>query len=304
MLRILLPLITAVASFAGARGIAQDPAPGKPPAARTEFVFPCDGYLSGLRGKGNFGVLITQTGSPFAGSYHLAEDVWLRGGTKVRAVADGVVRYSDFSPTWTDARGHVHWNLGNVIVIEHRLVPAEDGLEMVCSFYVHLGADRRVTTGAVVERGQIVGTIGADKSEENGRYPAHLHFGLHRGPYFQVPPSWRSELVERARTTGIELAPGRVLRGALAVVQHGEDSVLLRVGSGKEVEVLSLRVGSTAPGDKPADIMCWCKGYGERAAVDEWLRPSSWIAAHGGAAKPTSRPTSRPQQDEPGRTRR
>jgi len=37
------------------------------------------------------------------------------------AVADGIVRYSAFSPTWTDADKHVHWNLGNVIVIEHAL---------------------------------------------------------------------------------------------------------------------------------------------------------------------------------------
>jgi hypothetical protein len=38
-------------------------------------------------------------------------------------------------------------------------------------------------------------------------------------------------------------------------------------------------MGSTAPGKKPADIAVWCSGYGDRLAVDEWLRPSRWIAS-------------------------
>lgn len=110
---------------------------------RTTFVPPCDDYAKGLRGKGNFGVLVDPSqGPPFGGTYHLAEDVWLPAKTEVRAVADGLVRYSAFSPTWTDAKGTVHWNLGNVIVIEHELAPPEGDLTHVCSLYVHLGADR------------------------------------------------------------------------------------------------------------------------------------------------------------------
>src|SRR5215831_2225005 len=75
------------------------------------FELPCTGYVAGLRGAGNFGAWIAKD-SPFAGSYHLGEDVWLPVGTEVRSVADGVVRYSDWSRTWTDDHGHTHWNLG------------------------------------------------------------------------------------------------------------------------------------------------------------------------------------------------
>lgn len=256
------------------------PAGPDEPVRHAPFDLPCEGYVRGLRGKGNFGVLVTAGGSPFTGTYHLAEDVWLPAGTAVRSVADGAVRYSDFSPTWTDDRGHVHWNLGNVIVIEHPLAPAEDGLDAVCSLYVHLSADRKVKAGDVVRRGQVIGSIGADRSEENGRYPVHLHFGLHRGPYHQIPPAWKRRMMERARTTGIPLGPGRVLRGEILIEPHGETGVLVTSKDGKERVIFSLLVGSTSPGYKPKDIMAWCEGYGDKATVEEWLRPSAWIEAH------------------------
>ncbi len=46
-----------------------------------------------------------------------------------------------------------------------------------------------------------------------------------------------------------------------------------------EVSIMSLLVGSTSPGYKPVDIMHWCQGYGDKATVAEWLRPSTWIKA-------------------------
>src|SRR3989442_836308 len=87
--------------FASGAVRSQD-APAPEPAPR--FQLPCDGYVGALRGAGNFGVLIPADGSPFGGTWHLAEDVWLPAGTEVRSIAAGVVRYSDFSPSWTDAQ--------------------------------------------------------------------------------------------------------------------------------------------------------------------------------------------------------
>ena len=72
-------------------------------AAPTSFALPCETYARGLRGGGNFGVRVPSPGTPFHGTWHLGEDVWLPAGTPVRAIADGIVRYSAFSPTWTDA---------------------------------------------------------------------------------------------------------------------------------------------------------------------------------------------------------
>lgn len=259
-------------AVAAPRGMPSD---DEPPPAR--FQFPCDRYLAGLKGKGNFGTHVTDKRSPFADSWHLAEDVWLPAGTEVRAVADGVVRYSAFSPSWTDERGRVHWNLGNVIVIEHALDPPIDELEALCSFYVHLAADRRVTVGDRVARGDPVGRIGADRSEENGRYPGHLHFGLHRGPYVQIPPSLVRELTAAAASKdGLRFGP-TVLRGELELERVGETSVLVTSKLDGSNAVLSLEVGSTAPVDPPPDIMGWCKGYGDRETVSEWLRPSTFL---------------------------
>ena len=267
-----------VATLAGA-SLAQSPDAKKAGAATsTTFDWPTADYQRGLRGRGNFGVLITGKDSPFKGTHHLAEDIWLPGGTQVRSVADGVVRYSDFSPSWKDQAGKIHWNLGNVIVIEHALVPPIQDLTHVCSVYVHLAADRRVQVGDVVRKGQLIGAIGRDRSEENGLYPAHLHFGLHRGPWFQISPAWQRRLETEARTTGIIVGPGESIRGEIDVVRHDDESVLVKSKDGSKKVLLSLLVGSTAPTNKPADIMGWCSGYGDEGTVGEWLRPSRWIA--------------------------
>lgn len=263
----------------GAPGVGQEPpAPARAPPS-PEFVFPCDGYLQGLRGSGNFGVRVAARGSPFEGTWHLAEDVWLPPGTEVRAIQDGVVRYSAFSPTWTDARGGVHWNLGNVVVIEHPLGPAGGELESVCSFSVHLAADRRVAVGDRVQRGQVIGRIGADRSEENGRYPAHLHFGIHRGPYVQLWPSLERELRGAAASEAGLRIGDQILRGELDLVITGSTDLLLTATATGDKVILSLRVGSTAPTDPPPDIMGWCQGYGEKEAVAEWIRPSAFLQA-------------------------
>ncbi len=259
--------------------LAQDPAAPAPASPRSAgFDWPVANYRIGLRGQGNFGTLITRKDSPFVGSYHLAEDVWLPAGTAVRSVADGVVRYSDFSPSWKDEAGRMHWNLGNVIVIEHELNPVVDGLTHVCSVHVHLGADRKVKVGDTVRKGDVIGAIGRDTSEENGLYPAHLHFGLHKGPYVQVSPAWRRQLEAEAKTTGIVIGPDKVLRGEIEIVRQGDDSVLVKSRTDGAKMILSLLVGSTAPKDKPADIMGWCQGYGDKGTVEEWLSPSRWIA--------------------------
>ena len=247
-------------------------------ARASEFVLPCDDYRRGIRRRGNFGVLVRNGSPAFTGTYHLAEDVWLPHGTEVRSIGGGVVRYSDFSPTWTDKQGRKHWNLGNVIVIEHPVDPPDGDLKQVCSVYVHLGADRRVQVGDTVTRGQPIGHIGRDRSEENGQYPAHLHFGIHQGPYFQVSPAWKRNLVREAREAGLPTgADGTIVKGEVEITRIGEARVDIKFVDKQATCRLSLLVGSTSPGHEPADIIGWCQGYGTKDAVSEWLRPSEWI---------------------------
>lgn len=252
----------------------------------TVLALPCTDYARGLEAKrGNFGLHVQSKGSVFDGSWHLGEDVWLPAGTEVRAMADGVVRYSAFSPTWTDAKGFVHWNLGNVIVIEHAIDPpvpvvegAKETVATICSVSMHLASDRRVQVGDAVKRGDVIGRIGKDKSEENGRYPAHLHFGVHRGPYLQIAPSLDRELRERARSKdGLVLGPV-VLRGELDLAIDRTDVVITERASKKKA-YLSLLAGSTAPKDPPPDVAEWCQGYGDEKTLDEWTKPSELCRA-------------------------
>src|SRR6185369_10833140 len=115
---------------------------------------------------------------------------------------------------------------------------------------------------------------------ENGRYPAHLHFGLHRGPYFQIPPAFEREV----RTAALSKEGWRVgtvvLRGDLDLRRSGESDVIVTSRGTRESVLMSLLVGSTAPKDPPADIMGWCAGYGAKETLDEWLRPSRFLASH------------------------
>ena len=266
------------------KAVKADPAAGR----LTRFRYPCEKYRSGLKGEGNFGVLVGKGAvAPFAGTYHLAEDVWLPGGTEVRSVADGVVVYSDFSPTWTDARGVKHWNLGNVILIEHRLSPKEGEIELVCSFYVHLSKDRKVKTGDKVLKGRLLGFIGKEKSEENGYYPAHLHFGLHKGLYFQISPSRRRELIEQAAAGTLPVIEGGRavgVKGKVAEIKLvGETGVEVSFQDSEKIARLSILIGSTSPDYQPAPIVNWCSGYGDKEEVEDGLRPSTWIKARLGA---------------------
>jgi hypothetical protein len=244
---------------------------------KTVFVFPCDNYQSGMGQEGNFGILIsnqTGAGAAFSGSYHLAEDIWLKGGTPVYSVADGVVKYSDFSPTWTDKNGRIHWNLGNVIVIEHWLDSPEGELDFLCSFYAHLAHNRKVKVGDRVKRGQIIGFIGADRSEENGQYPAHLHFGLHKGPYLQIAPSYRREIEKAIENGGIDF----VKKGSSVINMEQEgESIVVYLKDANPV-VWSLLISSTKGDNKP--ISNWCQGYGNKDTLKEWLKPSEWIRNH------------------------
>jgi murein DD-endopeptidase MepM/ murein hydrolase activator NlpD len=150
----------------------------------------------------------------------------------------------------------------------------------VCSIHVHLAADRRVQVGERVTRGQLIGRIGADRSEENGRYPVHLHFGIHRGPYIQVPPALVRELCAAAASeVGLRFGDV-VLRGELELRRVGESSVLITAKADGSDALPSLLVGSTAPVDPPPDIMGWCEGYGDRETLSEWIRPSTFLREH------------------------
>ena len=102
---------------------------------------------------------------------HLGEDWNGRGGgdsdlgDPIYAMGRGVVVLSE------DVK--VGW--GNCIIIRHAYRDATGKIDMVDSLYAHL-QERKVKVNDVVERGQLVGTMGGN----NGMYAVHLHFEIRK----------------------------------------------------------------------------------------------------------------------------
>lgn len=145
----------------------------------------------------SYGVQTKADDRAFKSLAHVGDDLgWHRDHDAVLAIAAGIVRAVRFEPSW-----------GHLVIIEHALDAAAhadlanqarefagtvseaviDTAVHLCSLYGHLGPFIRVRPGHAVECGQKIGTIGRTFSRENGGYPAHLHFGLHLGPFRQHP---------------------------------------------------------------------------------------------------------------------
>jgi murein DD-endopeptidase MepM/ murein hydrolase activator NlpD len=102
---------------------------------------------------------------------HLGEDWNGKGGgnsdlgAPIYSIARGVVVISDnFGGGW-----------GNSIIVRHAYRDASGKVAMVDSQYTHLH-QRHVRVGQIVEKGQLIGTMGGN----NGMYFVHLHFELRK----------------------------------------------------------------------------------------------------------------------------
>ncbi len=102
---------------------------------------------------------------------HLGDDWNGKGGgdsdlgDPIYSTARGVVVFSE------DVR--VGW--GNCVIVRHAFRDKSGKISMVDSLYAHLLA-RTVKVGQVVEKGQLVGTMGGN----NGMYYVHLHFEIRK----------------------------------------------------------------------------------------------------------------------------
>lgn len=159
-------------------GFSRKPSPGQGDSSAVlptalSFMAPVRNYFH--PGRQSFGATMG-AGGPFAHAVHCGDDVaWQADEAPVVAVADGIVRLVSLTYSW-----------GFLVVVEHRL-PMQEGY--ACSLYAHLAPSLSVATGQVVRKGQRIGSVGRSYTWENGGYLAHLHFGLHRGPYLQSRPS-------------------------------------------------------------------------------------------------------------------
>jgi hypothetical protein len=120
-------------------------------------------------------------GKPEAKGYHKARGFWPNGhlgedwngngggdtddGDPISAIGRGVVVLSE----------NVRVGWGNVVIIRHAYREITGKVEMVDSLYGHL-LERKVRVGQIVERGQLVGTMGSNF----GMYPVHLHLEVRK----------------------------------------------------------------------------------------------------------------------------
>jgi hypothetical protein len=135
-----------------------------PPTA--QLVPPIRDYFDPKRKS--YGHYMDASNPRFGDSVHVGDDCgWQWEFRTVVSIAPGVVRLVDYIPSW-----------GHIVVVEHMM----DG-KPFCSLYGHLSPMIHVRPGDVLEAGQKIGAIGRGYSADNGGYFAHLHFGIHRGPY-------------------------------------------------------------------------------------------------------------------------
>ena len=120
-----------------------------------------------------FGAL-TYNAQPFRITRHLGDDLNGIGGYNsdlgdpVYAAAMGKVVYHGVpGPGW-----------GKVLLVAHRVRNTRGGFDVVQSMYAHL-LSTDVKFGDLVQRGQVIGKVGTAE----GKYLAHLHFEIRRGPY-------------------------------------------------------------------------------------------------------------------------
>jgi peptidoglycan hydrolase CwlO-like protein len=121
-----------------------------PPVSSGSFTWPASGVVS------------SGYGSRSLGNHH-GIDIAKRGsGVPIVAAADGVVIRSYYSSSY-----------GNSIFVSHSI----NG-QVYTTVYAHM-SNRSVGSGAVVKKGQRIGTMG----NTGQSYGQHLHFELHRGEW-------------------------------------------------------------------------------------------------------------------------
>lgn len=131
-------------------------------------IEPVDEFYERITKK-PFGIYITPQTSPvqpdkFAG-YHTGVDIEygdVSYDVPVRAITDGKVILSKY------ASGY-----GGVIVIRH-----EASAENILALYGHLDPKSMLSARTDVEKGQIIGFLGEDKTEETDGARKHLHFAI------------------------------------------------------------------------------------------------------------------------------
>lgn len=120
-------------------------------------------------------------GKPNAAGYYKARGFWPNGHLGEDWNGSGGGDSDEGDPIYCIGRGvvvlseNVKVGWGNVVIIRHVYREITGKVEMVDSLYGHL-LERKVRVGQIIERGQLVGTMGGN----SGMYPVHLHLEVRK----------------------------------------------------------------------------------------------------------------------------
>ena len=120
-------------------------------------------------------------GKPDSKGYHKARGFWPNGHLGEDWNGNGGGDTDEGDPIYAIGRGvvvlseNVRVGWGNVVIVRHVYREITGKVEMVDSLYGHL-LERKVRVGQIIERGQLVGTMGGNF----GMYPVHLHLEVRK----------------------------------------------------------------------------------------------------------------------------
>ncbi len=186
---------------------------------------------------------------------HLGEDWNGRGGgnsdlgAPIYSTARGVVIISE----------NVGGGWGQCVIVRHAYRDETGKISMVDSLYAHL-YQRTVKLGQVVEKGQLVGTMGSN----NGMYFVHLHFeirknlriGMNRTQFARDNSNYYSptDFINKNRVLPTSFSKYPIPTGLFA--PYGKSLADARSDSGFGVQVPALpksKPGSSLPPTGPSD---------------------------------------------------
>ncbi|HCN76613.1 MAG TPA: hypothetical protein DIT13_05385 [Verrucomicrobiales bacterium] len=193
-------------------------------------------------------------GKPNADGYYKSRGYWPNGhlgedwnhrsggnndlGHPIYSCARGVVVISE------DVRAG--W--GNCVIVRHAYRDATGKIAMVDSLYAHLH-QRGVKVGQVVEKGQLVGTMGGN----NGMYYVHLHFemrknlriGMNRSQFARDNSNYYSptDFINKHRTLPTSFQKYPIPLGYFA--PYGRSQADMRPDDGAVIQVPTLPGGAS-----------------------------------------------------------
>lgn len=209
-------------------------------------------------------------GKPDANGYYKARGYWPNGHLGEDWNGQGGGDTDQGAPIYAMGRGVVIFSQnigvgwGNCILVRHIFREADGKVAMVDSLYAHLH-ERKVKLHDLVEKGQLVGTMGGN----NGMYPVHLHFevrknlhiGMNRSQFARDSSNYYSPTafinarrVLPSSTQKYDMPVNNFAPYGRALADVGSDG-----GRSATVDVPSFKGGGTPKGDPKQEDDFWSR---------------------------------------------